>query len=574
VNEVRVSLLPPLSPSVLSKSRLHLDESMAVVERNAELLRQKREVEHVELTAVRRSASSPGALADFELDAEGFGTFLGDFVLAPTDAIPVVRAMREMSGFEARKAAEVGHVAALKERHEMLFSFGVVESGPKARIAGVVLDELGSPVEGAVVAVWTGSAEHTARSDAEGRYSLDVPCQTELALFAGGDDEGIARKLVTVREEGAELSLDLVLERGLELRGVLKDAGGAPLANWQIELASDDPRAPWSDGTFTAEDGSFAIPNLPDAPASLLVRDPSAWHRLPALVVSSVRPGAGELALELPKGDARNAALEVALRDAAGAQPASSSVRVWQLASGRGAWLPLEQAGSYRVAGLPAGRYRVEAGASGLGWADGGDVWLAPGEQRRLETLELSAPSRLAVTLSSPATDFGGDLGWQLFRVSDDVLSLQAAGPLAEPFDGELAAGSYALRVTGARFAAHVFEAIVEPGESTVLELDLDDVRPALLRFSGDALRADPESIGDEPGAASHALHYRVTDVDGARTLLTGTLAPGESGAFELRAFLVPGEYRVVATLGEGEALEARFRTDAIGAGAVAVSLR
>src|SRR5690606_37543450 len=110
-------------------------------------------------------------------------------------------------------------------------------------------------------------------SGEDGRYAF--PPDVEPGAWdarAGGGDHGLANGVVEVHE-GRETVWDPVLDRGIEIRGRLVDAEtGAPIARAAVLVRGPDRE----DGTVTAEDGGFAIPNLPRRAFDLLVRAPSA----------------------------------------------------------------------------------------------------------------------------------------------------------------------------------------------------------------------------------------------------------------------------------------------------------
>jgi len=84
--------------------------------------------------------------------------------------------------------------------------------GRNARLAGSVVDAQGERLVGAIVNAMDGGGEgYQARSDADGRFELQVPEESVLALEAAwSPSNGDARRLVG-RKEGVQASQEVVL---------------------------------------------------------------------------------------------------------------------------------------------------------------------------------------------------------------------------------------------------------------------------------------------------------------------------------------------------------------------------
>ena len=192
----------------------------------------------------------------------------------------------------------------------------VVRAASGRVLSGVVTDEQGHPIRGAkAIAGYASPPKQKSydtyrpneRTDGAGRFSLGGLTDADVALVVYKD--GYLPRLVE-RGRFAD-GIEVVLQRGLTLRGTVVNEQSAPVRRCELALRHDDPAwlasedrlmglggAPWlyDDGgalrptAWTDEDGTFAIHGLPDLPVHLSVAG-SDVHRV--LPFAPVQPGRG-----------------------------------------------------------------------------------------------------------------------------------------------------------------------------------------------------------------------------------------------------------------------------------------
>ncbi len=124
------------------------------------------------------------------------------------------------------------------------------------RLSGFVRDDLGRPIEGAEVLVWQLDAE--TRTDAAGHYTLDhLTCEPpDEALTVRGAAQGFVTQLTSLTLAGSEsvFSLDLVLPRGVEVRGQVTGPEGRPVIGALVQVGLGS-----SATCLTDDSGRFAV---------------------------------------------------------------------------------------------------------------------------------------------------------------------------------------------------------------------------------------------------------------------------------------------------------------------------
>ena len=249
---------------------------------------------------------------------------------------------------------------------------------PGATVRGRVLDPTGEPVAEAVVCLSGGGNPSegvpVGRSDGEGRYEVrDVSGGPHFSArsprFAPSDQVYVPLVAGTVVE------LDLAL-RGAAggLRGIVRSSDGRPIAGARVRLTGAIPfgwQAPEDDrfregnplpfDLRTDEQGRFASDEV-GAGACLV--EARAEDRVPASRLVTI-PAGGEAVVEV--GLARGAVLEGVVRRADGSPAPEATVS--HGAYGRFGTLRARVAadGSYRLAGVPPGRFAMRAAERGHG---------------------------------------------------------------------------------------------------------------------------------------------------------------------------------------------------------------
>ncbi len=259
------------------------------------------------------------------------------------------------------------------------------------RVTGTVYGPDGEPAVDVAVVLGDPSADGAkrGRTDADGRFEFDEVPPGNLPLRCGGGEQGLASTDCAVLA-GSTSSKEVFLDRGSVVRGRAVDAGGKPLAGWQVEYVGDS--VAWADSTTVGKDGAFVLANLPAGTGHLLLW-PSEHASLPAAVERNVQPGAGEVVFDLKKRGAPDGTLR--LTPELPGDVGAVEVRVWQQDSGIGTTMTRDDDGAFVLGNLPAGFYRVALGAQSFGWRDLGAQWVDGEHVADLGPIELPRPGRV-----------------------------------------------------------------------------------------------------------------------------------------------------------------------------------
>ena len=244
---------------------------------------------------------------------------------------------------------------------------------PGATLAGVVRDEAGRPVKGAVVraeggGLWSASppAEHT---DAQGGFLMAGVQPGDYVVVAreGGRALGIATAVV---EPETEASVHVVLSDGGFVTGRIVDDAGRPLAGRvRAEVFEDRGLPSFASDLMagdTKADGLFVLGPLPLGTLGLGVSAPQrASRRVEASLPARGRTvDLGDVALEA------GLAIRGRVADREGDGIGGASVRAQGQAGERGlAEATSEADGAFVVGGLRPGPYEVRATAPGYATA-------------------------------------------------------------------------------------------------------------------------------------------------------------------------------------------------------------
>jgi hypothetical protein len=135
-----------------------------------------------------------------------------------------------------------------------------------ATLRGKVLDAGGKPLSQASLRVKSKGLDQSivGAVDEQGNFDLPGLDAGLVDVRAAADGYAAATASVLVGKTG-DFFVELRLGKAIELRGVLTDAGGKPLAGWQIffdtrNQALDSGWSPSEKPVTTAGDGTFAIP--------------------------------------------------------------------------------------------------------------------------------------------------------------------------------------------------------------------------------------------------------------------------------------------------------------------------
>ena len=110
---------------------------------------------------------------------------------------------------------------------------------PEARLAGVLVDELGAPVSGA----WIACAARGARSDASGRFEVGgLAPAAPLAVWIRAPGRATRTEVLPEGIAAGRRDLGtLALQPGLSVRGTARTAAGEPVAEATVELQRLSP---------------------------------------------------------------------------------------------------------------------------------------------------------------------------------------------------------------------------------------------------------------------------------------------------------------------------------------------
>lgn len=263
-----------------------------------------------------------------------------------------------------------------------------------APVAGRVLDPDGAPVAGARVSYsgaseWSQQADprlDAAVTDDEGRYRFAaLPAgsfrfEARVAGFAPGSSE-----LVTLDGVAGTDGVDIRLEPGASLAGLVVDRAGDPVGGARVRVAARSDGMLWGGArqSFAGDDGRFAIEGLPRKAHEVVATSESAASELHEVDLGRA-PHEQEVTLAL-EVDGRIAGVVV---DSAGEPIEGAQVSAFpDFRRGgemrremrlRGRHQALSDAGGrFVLAGVADGAYRVRAAPPGS--AGRGRGWLTEG---------------------------------------------------------------------------------------------------------------------------------------------------------------------------------------------------
>lgn len=334
-------------------------------------------------------------------------------------------------------------------------------------VQGVVQRGDGAPAVDVPVA-WLdrdGALRRATRTDTRGRFVLEPVAIGALELVAGGSAIGSARGLcVTV--PGFPVDWSCTLERTSVVRGEARDAAGDPLVGWRVEFVRAE--GDWAAVATTDSAGRFVFNDVPGG-GDCLLWPQEGDLRLPVVYGRTALVDATPVVLALDRDQPTRARLVVHAGPPAGFAHVPIEARVQQLDSGRVAALePLGHEDAFALEGLPAGSYRVELGAPGLGWVETGVVTIDGRGLWDLSRVHFAAPGR--VRFRSPTGARSPLAGEHAFYRRTAAADVRVEGRRDEGGDVWFAAGEHVVvwaDASGLRAVAFV----VVPGATTEVVL-------------------------------------------------------------------------------------------------------
>jgi protocatechuate 3,4-dioxygenase beta subunit len=375
-------------------------------------------------------------------------TATGDERMAPIEAEGIAHVIAVLAGTYRVSVSCDGYVSAE--------SYPDVEVGetpvgdlewtvaPGLVIAGRVVDGTGEPVRGANLGAKPEAAnarEHrtygSADSGRDGEFEIAGLLPGTYTIEARGDEHVGLKEPKTVQLEADVRDLELVLDAGGILRGVVRGRSGEPVRDVSINVEGPT-RTPY---LKVRGDGSFELPGL--AAGSYLVTAETAWgdsmlppdaegHE-PAVARAQVRDGEVsevELVVQAPTSSIRGRVMSSSgpVADAfvsashESEAPGARTARYF----GQSRAVLTDQDGRFELEGLREGSHTVFARRRGGGGeaieenvAVGSDVELSLEDNAVVSgTVVLDqggAPERFSIGLSDPAR-FGRRISQQLFR--------------------------------------------------------------------------------------------------------------------------------------------------------------
>ncbi|NUN52527.1 MAG: carboxypeptidase regulatory-like domain-containing protein, partial [Planctomycetaceae bacterium] len=218
-----------------------------------------------------------------------------------------------------------------------------------AHCSGRVSDPEGRPLEG-VLLTWVADGLPTrreGRSEADGSFRIPVPAGAgRLWIENPGGEGGSAwpfLPLEVATPPGGQEGLDLRLERGLPLAGVLRGGRGAPLPGATVSAEFQHRGRRWSRQVVIGPDGQFQVHGLP--PGDLLLR----LHKGGAGAV--VAASAGDLHLQVRLEGGEGAVLAGVATKEFGMPAAMATVVAWasKEPAPSGIATPCDGAGRFRM---------------------------------------------------------------------------------------------------------------------------------------------------------------------------------------------------------------------------------
>lgn len=393
-------------------------------------------------------------------------------------------------------------------------------------LRGMLRDADGKPFGDVLIGARAGKLDWDEVIHPDGTFAIDGLPDGEIELKVDAEGQGRAQARVTMLPGGVT-TCELQLERGLVVKGKVRDEQGQPLP--QVNIRWQPSPSPLDGYTFTDKEGAFTIVNAPDAKLAITIDGDAIISKR----FEDIDPHAGELDLRAQHLPAKSVYLAGVVLGPDG-RPAAA--RVW--ASGGGSQDMIEKvtdaAGFFEVGPVCPGDWQLfiqsrsfpslwlqrKGLAANSRW-DAGEIHLSAGGDVRVEVQD-------------------GDVEAVLFSiVSDEQHWFALRTEHGKGSSEMLPVGGYRLLVSGKELAAQSISFAIRAGETTKLDVR---VRPGVRQRFELALPAKPDK---------QSASLRI--VRGAG-LVARTWASREAGKPCIaEVWLEAGDYTVTATCGELE---------------------
>ena len=384
----------------------------------------------------------------------------------------------------------------------------------------------GQPLEGV-------SVRHQAASDflriatttnADGTYELRGLPRGDFELKAEKDRVGCATARVH-GEPGVPMRCDFEVSNGLELRGHVFDAAGAPVPNLWLQFRAEGDGEPWLQFATTDVAGAFLVVHCP--PGRTLALEATLPEHLPWRR-SAIDPNAGELEIRFAKDSATKARITGRLLRPDGSGAKGLTVESWRQNPRASVDVDVVSPDGAFVLEVPAGTWLVRVIANGHPQIRIDGIELQPGAAVDLGVLQLVRGGTLVVH-DDPAMKCVYDV----FDTHDRYVAY-VSSPAPPVRSDLLPPGDYRLHVRPQGSAPQVLPFSITAERDTVLT-----VKPV------PGVRRRIEFV-PAAGATVRAVSYEIRQA-GARVM--GNYVEAKT-ADELAqdVWLVPGEYELTTT--------------------------
>ena len=150
---------------------------------------------------------------------------------------------------------------------------------PAGSLSGVVRGADGQPAARAsVFAFRAGEELLQATTDGQGSYRLEDVAPGPVEIFVRSRDRSLTARVAAQVQVGVQASLDLTLDEGAKVKGVISDREGKRLAKWQVRVrnASGQVRRQGE----SDESGSFEVKGLYPGTYTITARPPKSRGNL------------------------------------------------------------------------------------------------------------------------------------------------------------------------------------------------------------------------------------------------------------------------------------------------------